>query len=167
MSDEPSVGALHTSVYRVPTCVAGLRAVTGAAPRPPLAARCARLADTLVTAASAASLHPDGHGQRAPGLPPVDAALLLPAVRGALRPDDARTRAACRHDLARELFFSRFRHDGRPLEAAEGAFLLCGFIMAPAEAQQGNTTAALSAAGAAGVALARRQKSSVPHGPRT
>ena len=36
----------------------------------------------------------------------------------------------------------RFRHDHRPLYQAEGAFVLCGFITALAEAQQGNVVAA-------------------------
>jgi GH15 family glucan-1,4-alpha-glucosidase len=39
---------------------------------------------------------------------------------------------------------SRFRHDARPLHAAEGAFLLCGFWLALAYAQQGNVPLALA-----------------------
>ncbi|MDX2677381.1 glycoside hydrolase family 15 protein [Streptomyces sp. NY05-11A] len=121
-------------------CVAGLRALAAAAPRHPLADTCVRLADTLLAAASAHCVHPDGHWQRAPDDPSVDAALLLPAVRGALPADDPRTRAtlaACRDRLAEDHFLYRFRHDERPLEEAEGAFLLCGFVMALAEHQQG------------------------------
>lgn len=121
-------------------CVAGLRALAAAAPRHPLADTCARLAGTLLAAASADCVHPDGHWQRAPDDPSVDAALLLPAVRGALPADDPRTRAtlaACRDRLAEDHFLYRFRHDERPLEEAEGAFLLCGFVMALAEHQQG------------------------------
>jgi len=126
-------------------CVAGLRALADAAPRHPLADTCARLAATVLAEATADSVHPDGHWQRAPDDPAVDTALLLPAVRGALPPDDARTRAthaACREQLARDHFVYRFRHDDRPLEEAEGAFLLCGFVMALAEHQQGRTTEA-------------------------
>ncbi|MFE2564738.1 glycoside hydrolase family 15 protein [Streptomyces mirabilis] len=122
------------------TCVAGLRALADAAPRHPLTDTCTRLADTLLAAVSADCVHPDGRWQRAPDNPSVDAALLLPAVRGALAADDPRTRAtlaACRDQLAQDHFIYRFRHDDRPLEEAEGAFLLCGFVMALAEHQQG------------------------------
>ncbi|MFD5496461.1 glycoside hydrolase family 15 protein [Streptomyces sp. GDS52] len=122
-------------------CVAGLRALAGAAPRHPLADPCTRLADTLLAAVSADCVHPDGHWQRAPDDPAVDAALLLPAVRGAPAADDPRTRAtlaACRDRLAQDHFVYRFRHDDRPLAEAEGAFLLCGFAMALAEHQQGH-----------------------------
>ncbi|MDX3116717.1 MULTISPECIES: glycoside hydrolase family 15 protein [Streptomyces] len=126
-------------------CVAGLRALADAAPRHPLADICTRLADAVLAAVSGDCVHPDGHWQRAPDDPSVDAALLLPAVRGALPPDDARTLAtlaACRDRLARDHFVYRFRHDDRPLEEAEGAFLLCGFVMALAEHRQGRTTEA-------------------------
>ncbi|MER6926388.1 glycoside hydrolase family 15 protein, partial [Streptomyces spiralis] len=54
--------------------------------------------------------------------------------------DDRRTRAtlaACREQLTEDHFVYRFRHDDRPLEQAEGAFLLCGFVMALAQHQQG------------------------------
>lgn len=60
----------------------------------------------------------------------------------ALPADDPRTRAtlgAYRRELTRDHFAYRFRHDDRPLEQAEGAFLLCGFVMALAEHQQGRT----------------------------
>ncbi|GHH86414.1 hypothetical protein GCM10018793_58210 [Streptomyces sulfonofaciens] len=70
----------------------------------------------------------------------MDAALLLPAVRGALAVGDPRNRAtlgARRRELARDHFVYRFRHDARPLEQAEGAFLMCGFVMALAEHRQG------------------------------
>ena len=126
-------------------CVAGLRAVAGAAPRHPLAETCTTLADTLLDAAERTCRHPDGHWQRTPDDPAVDAALLLPGVRGALPAADPRTRAtlaACRRDLADDHFLYRFRHDDRPLEEAEGAFLLCGFVMALAEHQQGRSVEA-------------------------
>ncbi|MGW7257274.1 glycoside hydrolase family 15 protein [Streptomyces sp. NPDC054834] len=126
-------------------CVAGLRALAAADPRHPRAETCVRLADTVLAATTATSLHADGHWQRSPDDPAVDAALLLPAVRGALPPDDPRTLAtldACRHALAEDHFLYRFRHDGRPLADSEGAFLLCGFVMALAEHQQGRTVSA-------------------------
>ncbi|MFF8594781.1 glycoside hydrolase family 15 protein [Streptomyces sp. NPDC015220] len=128
------------------TCAAGLRALAGAAPRRPLADTCVRLADTLLADTSAAAVHADGHWQRAPDDPKVDAALLLPSLRGALPAGDPRTRAtlaACREQLTEDHFIYRFRHDDRPLEEAEGAFLLCGFVMALAEHQQGNEAEAL------------------------
>ncbi|MEU3839391.1 glycoside hydrolase family 15 protein [Streptomyces sp. NPDC028635] len=127
------------------TCVAGLRALADAAPRRPLARTCTDLADTLFADTARSSVHPDGHWQRTPDDPAVDAALLLPALRGALPADDPRTRAtlaACREHLTQDHFIYRFRHDDRPLEEAEGAFLLCGFLMALAEQQQGNAVAA-------------------------
>ncbi|PQM45493.1 Trehalase [Mycobacterium talmoniae] len=76
----------------------------------------------------------------------VDASLVLPAVRGALPADDPRTvatLAAVRDQLAVEQYVYRFRHDQRDLGDAEGAFLLCGFMMALAEHQQGNDWAAI------------------------
>ncbi|MFK4144775.1 glycoside hydrolase family 15 protein [Streptomyces sp. NPDC004065] len=127
------------------TCVAGLRAWAGAAPGRPLSATCAGLADTLLTETAATGVHPRGHWQRTPDDPAVDAALLLPALRGALPAADPRTRAtlaACRAQLAQDHFVYRFRHDDRPLEEAEGAFLLCGFLMALAEHEQGDEVAA-------------------------
>jgi hypothetical protein len=126
-------------------CVAGLRAVADAAPRHPLAGTCARLAETILTATARTSVHPDGHWQRTPDDQAVDAALLLPAVRGALPAADVRTRAtldACRRELAQDYFMYRFRHDDRPLEEAEGVFLLCGFVMALAEHEQGRAVEA-------------------------
>ncbi len=126
-------------------CVAGLRAVADAAPRHPLAGTCARLAETILTATARTCVHPDGHWQRTPDDQAVDAALLLPAVRGALPAADVRTRAtldACRRELAQDYFMYRFRHDDRPLEETEGAFLLCGFVMALAEHGQGRAVEA-------------------------
>ncbi|MEU0403457.1 glycoside hydrolase family 15 protein [Streptomyces sp. NPDC006197] len=126
-------------------CVAGLRALADAAPHRPLAGTCHGLADTVLAATAARGTHPDGYWQRSPDDPTVDAALLLPGVRGALPSDDPRTRAtlaACRKHLAEDHFVYRFRHDDRPLADAEGAFLLCGFLMALAEHDQGNAVEA-------------------------
>ena len=44
---------------------------------------------------------------------------------------------------ARSVRALRFRHDQRPLGDPEGAFLLCGFIMALAEHQQGHELATI------------------------
>ncbi|MFF2078767.1 glycoside hydrolase family 15 protein [Kitasatospora sp. NPDC058162] len=123
-------------------CAAGLRAlaaVPGAGGG--RAARWEALADLVLAEASADCLHPAGRWQRSPGRSGVDAALLLPALRGALPADDPRTTAtlrAVRTDLGQDHYLYRFRHDRRPPADSEGAFLLCGFVMALAEHQQGN-----------------------------
>lgn len=121
-------------------CAAGLRAAA-AAPGTGggRAGRWEALADRIVSEADADCLHPSGRWQRSPGLTGVDAALLMPALRGAVPPDDPRSTAtlrAVRRDLCQDHHLYRFRHDQRPLEDAEGAFLLCGFVMALAEHQQ-------------------------------
>lgn len=121
------------------TCVAGLRAIaTHAAARD--AAQYESLADTIL-AASGDCVHPSGRWQRAPDDPRVDAALLVPALRGAVPPDDPRSTATLRAvlgELEDDGFVYRFRHDERPLAEAEGAFLLCGFWAALACLQQGD-----------------------------
>jgi GH15 family glucan-1,4-alpha-glucosidase len=121
------------------TCAAGLRAAASVAPANQ-AATWSSLADTLVADADRDCLHPSGRWQRAPGDERVDAALLVPALRGAVPADDPRSVAtleAVRAELGRDGYLYRFRHDERPLSEAEGAFLLCGFWMAMAEHQRG------------------------------
>jgi len=121
-------------------CVAGLRAVAALPAAGPDLAECATLADTLLAETARTSLHPDGYWQRAPDNPGLDASLLLPPVRGALPAEDPRTRATLRavqENLTDDHFVYRFRHDQRDLGDAEGAFLLCGFMMALAEHHQG------------------------------
>jgi GH15 family glucan-1,4-alpha-glucosidase len=62
-----------------------------------------------------------------------------------MAPDDSRSIAtlhAVRTELEQDGFIYRFRHDNRPLEQAEGAFLLCGFWTAMAHHQQGDAVAA-------------------------
>ena len=128
------------------SCVAGLRAVAALEPSGAGFGDCPALADAIVAAASREATHPDGYWQRAPDDPRPDAALLLPPVRGALPAADPRTVAtlgAVRDQLAREEYVYRFRHDQRPLGDAEGAFLLCGFIMALAAQQQGDELSAI------------------------
>ncbi|WP_030194922.1 glycoside hydrolase family 15 protein [Streptomyces sp. NRRL S-87] len=122
-------------------CAAGLRAIAAVSPRADRgrAVGWEALADALVADTSADCLHPTGRWQRSPTDAGVDAALLMPALRGGLPADDPRTVAtlrAVRTDLAAGHFLYRFRHDRRPLQDAEGAFLLCGFAMALAEHQQ-------------------------------
>jgi GH15 family glucan-1,4-alpha-glucosidase len=48
-----------------------------------------------------------------------------------------------RDQLVRDEYVYRFRHDQRPLGDPEGAFLLCGFIIALAEHQQDHELAAI------------------------
>ncbi|MGH3622128.1 MAG: glycoside hydrolase family 15 protein [Sciscionella sp.] len=122
------------------TCVAGLRAVAALPGAGTDLAVCASLADAILAETARTSLHPDGHWQRSPDDEWVDAALLLPSVRGALPADDPRTVATVnvvRQRLSAEGYVYRFRHDERELGDAEGAFLLCGFMMALADHQQG------------------------------
>jgi GH15 family glucan-1,4-alpha-glucosidase len=128
------------------TCVSGLRAIAAQAPASQ-SGRWSALADTILADASADCLHPDGRWQRSPGDPRIDAALLLPAIRGAVPRSDPRTIAtiaAVEHELFEHDFVYRFRQDNRPLGEAEGAFLLCGFLLALAKEQQGQHLAARS-----------------------
>ncbi|WP_373431691.1 glycoside hydrolase family 15 protein [Streptomyces achromogenes] len=127
------------------TCAAGLRAIADARAPSPHSGKWVALADRLVADTAAQCLHPSGRWQRSPEDPGLDGALLLPPLRGALPADDPRTIATLRaytEELTDDHFAYRFRHDERPLEAAEGAFLLCGFVMALAEHQQGREVAA-------------------------
>jgi GH15 family glucan-1,4-alpha-glucosidase len=121
------------------TCVAGLRAAAAAAPAAQGAAW-SGFADTLLAEVTADCLHPSGRWQRAPDDDRMDAALLLPVLRGAVPPADPRALAtldAARAELSCDGYMYRFRPDDRPLGQAEGAFLLCGFTMALALHQQG------------------------------
>ena len=124
-------------------CAAGLRAIAA----PPAGSEQAR----AVAGAGrrdrrrhrrARASHPAGHWQRSPTDARLDAALLLPAIRGAMPADDPRTLATLargrRTSSTEDGYCYRFRPDERPLGEAEGAFLLCGFLMALAYAQQGD-----------------------------
>ena len=126
-------------------CAAGLRAIAGAGAATSDAAGYSALADAIVADTDTDCLHPSGRWQRAPGDPRIDSALLLPAIRGALPATDARSLATYQtvHDeLGQDGYVYRFRQDARPLGKAEGAFVLCGFLMALAAHQQGDTLAA-------------------------
>jgi GH15 family glucan-1,4-alpha-glucosidase len=125
-------------------CAAGLRAVA-AIGRGEQTTEWLTLADRIVADTAATALHPDGHWQRSPEDAALDAALLLPGLRGAVPPDDPRTVAtldAYLRDLTREGYAYRFRHDDRPLHEAEGSFLLCGFLVALSLQQRGDYLAA-------------------------
>ena len=117
-------------------CVAGLRALAAAGPpgggtgRRPGGAR----SPTGILADLGDCVHRSGRWQRAPD---DDAGRRRPAAAGdprrlarrrSAQPGDARAVLA---DLAEDGYVYRFRHDARPLGEAEGAFLLCGFWVAP------------------------------------
>jgi GH15 family glucan-1,4-alpha-glucosidase len=126
-------------------CAAGLRAYAAAWPGPETCDWPA-LADAIVAETSRTSLHPSGRWQRAPDDERVDAALLLPALRGALPPDDPRSRAtlqAVEEQLTHEGFVFRFRQGPGDLNDWEGAFLLSGFHLALATHQIGDELAAV------------------------
>ena len=148
-SHEPDAGIWELDEQRWAhsrlTCVAGLRAAAAVAPAVQGAAW-SGFADALLAEVSADCLHPSGRWQRAPGDDRVDAALLLPALRGAIPPEDPRARAtlaAARTELGSDGYMYRYRPDDRPLGEAEGAFLLCGFTMALALHQHGHEVEAV------------------------
>jgi GH15 family glucan-1,4-alpha-glucosidase len=131
-------------------CVSGLRSLAAAASGPPggpghrQAARWSALADSLLASLGDA-VHATGRWQRSPDDPRVDAALLLPVIRGTLPADDPRSRATVRavqDELTEDGYVYRFRHDARPLHKSEGAFLLCGFWMAQVAQACGEAAAA-------------------------
>ncbi|HEY2277100.1 MAG TPA: glycoside hydrolase family 15 protein, partial [Streptosporangiaceae bacterium] len=121
------------------TCAAGLRAMAAVAPATQ-GAPWSGLADGLIADVSADCLHPSGRWQRAPDDERVDAALLLPGIRGATPAGDPRTLAtlaAVSAELSQDGYLYRYRADDLPLGQAEGAFLLCGFAMALSLHQHG------------------------------
>ncbi|MGW6502332.1 glycoside hydrolase family 15 protein [Nonomuraea angiospora] len=100
----------------------------------------------MVAETAAHATHPSGRWQRTPDDPRLDGALLLPAIRGAVPAGDPRSRRTLDAYLAaltEDGYAYRFRHDDRPLGETEGAFLLCGFLVALATHQQGDVPAAL------------------------
>lgn len=124
-------------------CVAGLRAVAGHGLVND-AGRLSALADNIIADVSQTCLHPSGRWQRASDDDRLDAALLLPALRGALSPDDSRSVAtyrAIRDGLGRDYYVYRFPPDAG-LGMTDSAFLLCGFLMAMSAAQQNEFVAA-------------------------
>ena len=72
------------------TAAAGLRAIAAATHGEGGAADWLTLADRIVADTAARAVHPDGHWQRAPDDPHLDASLLLAGLRGATAPDDPR-----------------------------------------------------------------------------
>jgi GH15 family glucan-1,4-alpha-glucosidase len=128
-------------------CSAGLRALAAHVPAGEERARWPALADELLAEASRIGLHPSGRWQRAESDPRLDASLLLGAVRGAVPPDDPRslqTLAAVEAELTEDGYCFRYQPEGLPLGDAEGAFLLCGFWMTLAHAQQDDSEKAIA-----------------------
>jgi GH15 family glucan-1,4-alpha-glucosidase len=126
-------------------CAAGLRQLAQHRPGGEQAARWVSLADAIVADTAKHALHPTGRWQRSPSDGRVDAALLLPAIRGAISASDPRSIATLRavaSELTEDGYCYRYRLDERPLGESEGAFLLCGLIMALAYSQQGDHVAA-------------------------
>jgi hypothetical protein len=141
--DEPDAGIWELGPDRWAhsrlTCAAGLRAMAGRR-RDPDQSSWTQLADRLVAEVDRDCRHPSGRWQRSPTRNGVDAALLMPGIHGAVPADHAAyvaTWRAVREDLTEDGYVYRFRQQDGPLHTAEGAFLLCGFVMARATHQQG------------------------------
>lgn len=125
-------------------CAAGLRAIAAAGPVGEQSAGWLALADTIVADTASHAVHRSGRWQRSPTDRRIDAALLLPALRGAVPADDPRSVAtleAVLEELSDDGYVYRFRPDSRSLGEAEGAFLLCGFLVSLALLQRGDTVA--------------------------
>jgi hypothetical protein len=148
--DEPDAGIWELDdawwAHSRLACVAGLRAIAAARGRgDERDARRLALADRLLAETTARCLHPSGRWRRADGDDRVDAALLLPAIRGAVPAGDPRSDATLRavlNELSEDGYAYRFRPDERPLGEAEGAFLLCGFLMTLALCRRGDAVGA-------------------------
>ncbi len=128
------------------TCVAGLRQLA-ATTSGSEGARWTALADTITAETARTCAHPSGRWQRAQDDERTDAALLLPAVRGGIAVDDPRTIAtltAVEEELCQDGYVYRYRHDEQPLQDAEGAFSLCGFVLALTYLQQGRLDRAIA-----------------------
>lgn len=128
-------------------CAAGLRQIAAHAPGHEQPAAWLALADKLVAETAATSLDSSGRWQRTAEDPRLDASLLLAAIRGAVPADDPRSLAtlgAVADELTEDGYCFRFQAEGLPLGQAEGAFLLCGFWLALAYAQQGEMSLALA-----------------------
>jgi GH15 family glucan-1,4-alpha-glucosidase len=122
------------------TCAAGLRAIGNRRPGGSRVSEWLALADAITADVSSRAVHRSGRWQRSPSDERVDAALLLPAIRGGIPHHDPRslkTIEAVEQELTEDGYAYRYRPDERPLGQAEGAFLLCGFILSLAFLQQG------------------------------
>ncbi len=141
--DEPDAGVWELDnqwwTHSRLAVVAGLRQLHTVAPTA-ARSRLRELADTILAETRRRALHPDGYWQRTPADQRVDAALLLPDIRGAFARDDptsVATLAAVQRELVDDGYVYRYRPAGRTLGDAEGAFLLCGFVLALAQLRHG------------------------------
>jgi hypothetical protein len=128
-------------------CAAGLRQIAAHAPGQEQPASWLALADKLVAECAATSLDRSGRWQRTGEDPRLDASLLLAAIRGAVPAEDPRSLATLKtvaDELTEDGYCYRFQAEELPLGQAEGAFLLCGFWLALAYAQQGKMPLALA-----------------------
>ena len=126
-------------------CAAGLRAIGEHAPVARQGEHWRKLAQAILVHLDRHALHVSGRWQRSVTDTRLDASLLLGAVRGAIPATDPRSIATLRaveQELTEDGYCYRYRPDERPLGEAEGAFLLCGFWLALAHAQLGDTTRA-------------------------
>jgi GH15 family glucan-1,4-alpha-glucosidase len=139
---EPDFGLWETEprhwTHSKLVCAAGLARAARHAP-PAQAHRWHDLSARILTETARASLHSSGRWQRAPDDERIDAALLLPQLRGLVASDDSRsetTRRAVIEELTADGHVYRFPRRDR--SDAEGAFLLCNFWLAMAELQAGD-----------------------------
>ncbi|MGA2209864.1 MAG: glycoside hydrolase family 15 protein [Acidimicrobiales bacterium] len=129
-------------------CVGGLRSICAAGAPASRIGPWTALADALLAETASSAIHPTGRWQRAPDDDRIDAALLLPPLRGATTADDPRTRLtlqAVRDALVSDGYVYRYRPDERPLGESEGAFQLCIFALSLASIHQGDTLAGVRA----------------------
>ncbi|MCP2336302.1 glycoside hydrolase family 15 protein [Actinomadura rupiterrae] len=122
-------------------CVAGLRCAAASLAAQKDKAEWEALADHIQAETATSALDGQGYWRRAPDDKRVDAALLLPALRGAYPPDAdhaVATYRKIRDELEQEGFVYRYRLADEPLGEAEGSFTLCGFMMSLADLQQGD-----------------------------
>ena len=100
-----------------------------------------------------------GHWQRSPEDPALDAALLLPGLRGAV-PPTTRAPAATLHAYLRRPDRRRLRLPipprRPPTRDAEGSFLLCGFLDRTLPARQGDASSARAGSNAPAPPAVRR-----------
>lgn len=129
--DEPDAGIWELEnrwwTHSRLACIGGLRALSDAAPAAS-ATTWRALADLIEARVLATCVTADGRWARSQDDDAVDAALVIPAIRGGLDPHDpinVRTVDAVLHDLQSGGHIYRFKHGDQDLPAAEGAFLLC------------------------------------------